>query len=266
HSAGITHRDIKPANLFVTTRKHAKILDFGLAKVGSVDYPSGVDLAAVPNRTLSDQLTGAGNVVGTVSHMSPEQIRGERLDPRTDLFSFGIALYEMATGKLPFEGATQGSLFDAILNRAPVPPAHLNATLPAELERIIGKCLEKDRESRYQRASEIRADLERLKQDTDSARLTTGARHGTGGSKRWIAALCTAIGIAGSGVAGYLYTHRAPKLTDKDTIVLADFTNKTGDSDFDQTLRQGLAVDLGESPFLSLVPDQRIQETLRLMG
>ncbi len=146
HSAGITHRDIKPANLFVTERGHAKILDFGLAKFGSAEHPSSVDLTALPPRAISEQLTATGNVMGTVSHMSPEQIRGERLDPRTDLFSFGIVLYEMATGALPFEGGTQGSLVDSILNRVPVSPLQRNASLPPELERIIGKCLEKDRE------------------------------------------------------------------------------------------------------------------------
>jgi len=264
HSAEITHRDIKPANLFVTARGHAKILDFGLAKVGSAQYPSNVDLTALPTRTISEQLTGAGNVLGTVSHMSPEQIRGERLDPRTDLFSFGIVLYEMATGKLPFEGETQGSVFDSILNRAPVSPLQLNANLPPELERIIRKSLEKDRAVRYQHASEIRADLERLKRQIDSTRLITDARRGTGVSKRWGAALI-AVAIAGLGVAGYLYSRRAPKLTDKDTIVVADFTNKTGDADFDETLRQGLAVELGQSPFLSLIPDERIRGTLHLM-
>jgi eukaryotic-like serine/threonine-protein kinase len=265
HSAGIIHRDIKPANLFVTTRKHAKILDFGLAKIGSMEYPSVADLTAMPTRTMDYQLTATGNVVGTVSHMSPEQIRGEPLDSRTDLFSFGVVLYEMATGKLPFEGETQGSLFDSILNRTPVAPLRLNATLPAEMERIIDKCLEKDRDLRYQHASEIRADLERLKRGTGPAWQITGARSETS-FKRWRTFLLAAAAVAGLGVAGYFYSRHAPKLTDKDTIVLADFNNKTGDSDFDETLRQGLAVELGQSPFLSLVPDQRIRGTLRLMG
>jgi tetratricopeptide (TPR) repeat protein len=266
HSAGITHRDIKPANLFVTARGHAKILDFGLAKVGPAEYRSKVDVAASPTGTIGGQLTATGNVLGTVSHMSPEQIRGENLDPRTDLFSFGVVLYEMATGKLPFGGETQGSVFDSILNAAPVSPLQLNASLPTELERIISKCLEKDREVRYQRASEVRTDLERLKQQIDSARLIADARRGTGASKLRGAALIATVAIVGLGVAGYLYTRPAPKLTDKDTIVVADFANKTGDTDFDETLRQGLAVELGQSPFLSLIPDQRVRGTLHLMG
>ena len=226
HSAGIIHRDIKPANLFVTSRGHGKILDFGLARVGSVDHRSDINPTAPATRTVEDQLTAAGSVLGTVSHMSPEQIRGERLDARTDLFSFGIVLYEMATGNLPFEGETQGAIFDSILNRAPTPPVQRNAALPAELQRIIFKCLEKDCEFRYLDASKIQADLERLKQAMDSAHRITAPPQ-TRDSKPWTLAI-TAVAMAGMAAAGYLYAHRAPKLTnpkltDKDTILVADF-------------------------------------------
>ncbi len=268
HSAGIIHRDIKPANLFVTIRGHAKILDFGLAKVKAADFPAAAtNITAMPTRTIDDHLTAAGSVLGTVSHMSPEQIPGERLDPRTDLFSFGVVLYEMATGKLPFEGDTQGSVFDSILNGDPDPPLCVNPALPGEMERIIGKCLEKDRDRRYQHASDIEADLQRLRRDAESAPLITEAVHGAGvgSSKRWRIILMAAAAAAIL-IAGYLYSRRTPKLTDKDTIVLAEFNNKTGDTDFDEALRQRLAVELGQSPFLSLVPDKRIQGTLHLMG
>src|SRR5260370_22054261 len=185
--------------------------------------------------------------------MSPEQVRAKNLDARTDLFSFGVVLYEMATGKLPFGGESPGVIFDSILNRAPVPPVRLNPGVPAELERIIDKCLEKDRNLRYQHAAEIRTDLQRLKRDTSTGVSTQHAR--VRGPRRWNLIVPAAVAVLALFVAGYFYFHRAPKLTDKDTIVLADFINKTGDPVFDGTLRQGLAVQLEQSPFLSLVSD-----------
>jgi eukaryotic-like serine/threonine-protein kinase len=256
HAKGITHRDIKPANIFVTPRG-AKVLDFGLAKVAPV--PGNT---AGPTLTIEDELTSPGSAIGTVSYMSPEQVRAKPLDSRTDIFSFGVVLYEMATGKLPFRGESTGVIFDSILNTAPVPPARLNPDVPPELERIIDKCLEKDRNLRYQHASDVRTDLQRLQRDSGSGQVAAA----TVVPKRWKVIVPAAAAVLAILAASYFYFPRKLKLTDKDTIVLADFANTTGDPVFDGTLRQGLAIQLEQSPFLKIMDDEQVQQGLRLMS
>ncbi len=263
HARGIVHRDIKPANIFVTARGHAKVLDFGLAKLAPA---IALELNAAAPTMTADAVTGTGAAMGTAPYMSPEQARGDDVDARSDLFSFGLVLYEMVTGVPAFSGRSTVATLDAVLHDTPAAPVRLNPAVPPALERIIERALEKDRELRYQTASEMRAELRRLRRGADApATAPSLTLPRPPPDWRWRGLV---IGLAAAAVllAIFEFAPRTPALAEADEIIVADFTNTTGDAVFDDTLKQALAVQLRQSPYLTVVSDDRVAQTLRLMG